>query len=269
MLFQTECRPILCPFGYTMTSSGCQLYIREWNKYGFIVWIELLPEQEGLLISETDFETLTENELKNPKLWINTQGLHMDHLKFVGHVRKNTSSMSKIVMRIGENQTPVKIDKVLQKIESALSKIWLIKLNGYTHRLKARLSRFRFYFESEDYTEIDAVNHRGNYLHINRYIFISKMNFCKQVQLYDGEFVFLRGGLAGIKLNLTGDGSGKTLGNGEFHVRHDENAASPLKICIEDFISYAPSAGFNPVQGRPFLIISSIGIAVIGCYLLQ
>ena len=250
-----------------MTSSDCQLYIREWNKYGYILRIGLLLEQ-GSLIPETDFKTLTEKELKNPKLWINTQGLPVDTFKLFGQVRQNTSGVSKFVVRIGGNQSPVKIDRVLQTIEIALSKIWTMKLNGFTYHLKAKLYRFRSYFESEDYKEIDVGNRKGKHYSHNGYIFISKMNFCKQVQLYNGEFVFLDGRSGGIQLNLTGDGSGKTLGDGEFHERSDETAMSPLKICIEDFICNTQSARFIHIQGSPFTTDSLIGIAVIGWYLL-
>lgn len=218
-----------------MTAQNCQLYIREWNKYGYIMMIELSPEQESLLIPEAEFDTLTENERNNPKLWLNTQGLPMDIFILLGRVPQNESSVSKFTLRIGGNQFPVKMDKVLSKVERALSKIWTMKFNGHIYHLKAEFSKFHSYSEYADYKYMDVADRRGEHLMSGGYIFISKINFCKQVQLYDGEFEFLGTSLNKIQLNLTGDDSGKILGDGEFEERFDETAASTMKICIEDY----------------------------------
>ena len=170
----------------------------------------------------------------------------------------------KVCLRIGGNQAPVKIDKVLSKVERALSKIWTMKLNGYTYHLKAEFSKYHSYMESADYKSIEVAYRRGIHRFGSGYIFISKINFCKQVQLYDGEFVFLNNSLNRIQLNLTGDGSGKILGDGEFEENFHETAASTMKICIEDFMNETQSARFNHLQGRPFTIFSLVIIVVIG-----
>ena len=261
---QAECRPILCPFGFTMTPLDCQLYIREWNKYGYYMMIELSPEQEGLLIPEAEFDTLTENERNNPKLWLNTQGLPMDIFQLFGRVPQNTSSVSKFVLRIGGNQAPVKIDKVLSKVEGALSKLWTMELNGYTYHLKAEFNKFYSDLETTEFKKLGVLYRRGKHMISGGYIFISKLNFCKQLQLHDGEFVFPTKSMTSIQLNLTGDGSGKTLGDSEFEQRFDENSESMMKICIEDFIHETQSARYNHLQGRPLTIVSLVVIVITG-----
>lgn len=237
-----------------MTSLDCQLYIREWNKYGYIIRIELLPEQGDLLIPEAEFDTLTQNERNNPKLWINTQGLPVDTFTLYGQVRHNTSSVSNMVMELGGNQFPLKIDKVLSKVDRALSKLWTMKLNGYTYRFIPKFFRFRGYITIKDYKEIDAGKRRGKHLFNNGYISISKLNFCKQVQLYDDEYISQS--FSTIQLNLTGDGTGKTLGSGEYDMHRR------LQICIEDFVNDTQKARFNLVQGNGLTTVSLVAIGL-------
>ena len=213
--------------------------------------------------------------LSKADTWFKTWGVPLEYLSFFAEPINVTYRVfaRKLIVRIGKMNSPVIIDNVLKSIEKALSHEWELTFHGQAYRFSANIDKFKdFVFDGTHgrYNEVELIEKQTytncpdemnkkiyepigefwlEYKHKLPSIVLTKMNFCEKVHLERSEWVGL---WQEIRLNLTGSGNGKILGDSEYSMYADDQGQATVDICVEDFnpVYYSYTTNNAPTYSR-------------------
>ena len=234
----------------------CKLYATTWYVNGYKVHVEMSPISKELL-PVSAFDYLTTRQQRNFKSWFQSKVLLFDHIELYAEIVKveNITYANKLTAIVGRQEFPINASKTLQAIELALSQRWEIRLNGKRYLYDVKFDNYTYFIfngknrrRSPDFfnkTNFENSRHEtaapirvsslfGREIMFGSAFYITKMFFCKQVELLPDEWIGLW--REEIQLNLTKNEIGKILGNGQFSVFENQAGNKGVRICVEDFI---------------------------------
>ena len=268
IVFQEECRQLICPNGAIRTPGGCKLFAKTLYVPGFEIHVIMTPVSEQS-IPLAEFSELIDSV---PEIddWLDTNGLHINHLIMYAEeetANDNTTFLGVLNMILGSNKYPLNVQQVLKAIEKALSKVWVITLDKTVYTYKVQFDKYETFvqtgsnarkkwFGRSSAPEPEPFMLPKVYtpvLYETKVVgpTINKLYFCEKVKLLEKEW---SGAYDGLWLNVTGSGNGTFLGDGEFVYEKDFFGTNDAKveICADDFLSQfvspkntAHSFGYN------------------------
>ena len=236
---------------------GCIPLSSTRNSLSYFIQLQLTPITDDLPPMEHLYEMFADRKwLSVADTWFKTNGVPLEFFSlFAQPVTINNKVLAKeLIVKIGKLKSPVIIDKVLKRIKSALDQEWEMILYEQAYRFSVNFYKYREFVVDGTYARYDEVewvekqtmtfnpsrNYTykpiGVYLPVHKEILpsviLSKMNFCEQVHLERSEWIGL---WQEIRLNLTGAGNKKVLGDSEYSMYANDQGKATVNICVEDF----------------------------------
>ena len=245
---------MICPIGSMRSNSACKMYTTTWYVNGYKVHVEMSPVSKELL-PVSAFDHLTNRPMRNFNSWFKSKNIRFDLLDMYAEIVEveDIPYTGKLTLIAGIREFPINASKTLKAIELALSKRWEIRLNGKRYFYDVKFDNYTYYvfsgrrrlspgfFNKTDMMNLkqeQAATKRVHFLFyggilLESEFYITKMFFCQQVELLPDEWIGLW--REEIQLNLTKNGIGKILGNGQFSVFENQDRQMGIRICVEDF----------------------------------
>ena len=261
MLFQDECREMLCQNGAIKTPDGCKQFTINWDNARYILSVLLTPLNKWIPLQQ--FANLRGNFNQNYKKTFKSNGIPLDTFKlYINATEKgNVSFVETLHLILGDKHFSGKMKEVLDLIRSAMSKTWNIRLDKL-YVFDAAFGKTLHIYGIEYETYIDnqpnASSKTQQLVYFKEFqrsyksgLYLNKLYFCKQVELLPGEWIKLD--RDEVQLNLT-EGNGKILGDAEYIYTGDD--LERMRICVDDF---------NPVYSDEHVVVSNGNkLAVVG-----
>ena len=267
---------MFCPEGYLRIEGECVPLSSTKNRLTYRIQLEMTPTTDDLLPMSYLHEVFAnKSRLSKADTWFKTRGVPLEYLSFCAEPINVTNRVfaRKLIVRIGKMNSPVIIDNVLKSIERALSHEWELTFHGQAYRFSANIDKFKIFvfdgthgrynevelIEKQTYTYSPDEMNKKIYEPIGMFwlehkhklpsIVLTKMNFCEKVHLERSEWVGL---WQEIRLNLTGSGDGKVLGDSEYSMYADDQGQATVDICVEDFnpVYYSYTSNNAPTYSR-------------------
>ena len=229
------------------------------TRLAYLIQFQMTPTTNKLLPMSYLHEVYAdETRLKKAKTWFKCGGIPLEYMNlFAETINVNNEVFArKLIVRIGKMNSPIIMDTVLKTIKIAISQEWELSFYGQVYRFSVNIDKFKYFvfdgtlgrynevevIEKQTYTySPDAINNKiyepiGVYWLDNKKmqpsVAMTKMNFCEKVHLERSEWVGL---WQEIRLNLTGSGDEKVLGDSEYNMYADDQGRATVDICVEDF----------------------------------
>ena len=240
---------MICPNGHIRTPDGCRLFATTWYKSGFLLHVLLTPSSD-VLLPKAAFDALPEPKKRKFNKWLDVKEIPVNSIKLCAELvsKQNISYMRRLNILLGFQKFPIEAQEILKIVESALAKQWSINIDKETYNYNVALDKYLNFIDDGTKQRRTILHPSGikssvektmrkTYVAVYKNIkmisfYITKMYFCKQVDLFPGEWIV---DFQGLRLNLTGLGDEKFLGDGEFNYRMTQDKQWKIQICVDDF----------------------------------
>ena len=240
---------MLCPNGHIRTPDGCSLFATTWYKSGFLLYVLLTPSSD-VLLPKAAFDALPETKKRKFNKWLDVKEIPVNSIKLCAELvsKQNISYMRRLNILLGFQKFPIEAQEILKIVESALAKQWSINIDKETYNYNVALDKYLNFIDDGTKQRRTILHPSGNKSSVEKTMrktsvavyknikmisfYITKMYFCKQVDLFPGEWIV---DFQGLRLNLTGLGDERFLGDGEFNYRMTQDKEWKIQICVDDF----------------------------------
>ena len=233
----------------------------------------MTPATDDKLPMSYLYELVTnKNDYYHPEVWFNSRGVPLDYFTLYAEPVNdtNTSFVRTLIVSVGKDNHPVKVDKVIKLIEKAIGQLWEITLHRKVYSFSVKIDKFVHFVHDGSLTKHDTVEamENQNYIYetptksiyhriIHQFprppktprLILKKTNFCERVHLIRSEWIGL---FQEIRLNLTVSGNETVLGDSEFNIYLDDHGQAAVDICVEDFnpLYYSVTTDVNGATSR-------------------
>ena len=258
----------MCPDGFVNVARRCQFITTTLLTNNYYIQLQLTPLTDQLL-NLSYIEGLSDDQKRNPKTWLDTNGTQLDLFEVAYKKMKveNETFVKDFVVRVGRATGKLRVDREFKAIRDAISRPWTVRLNGEIFQFSVNFYRYQFYIQWSWNTRYDVEDKvKGVFtLEENKgeepyqtvmsdtpkesSFMFKKTNFCSRVRLARSEWI---SGFQEIRLNISQENldSGNMLGDSVFDIYLDDLGEPTVDICVEDFNQPARSKSKASSQGR-------------------
>ena len=270
MLFQDECREMLCPNGAIKTPEGCQQFTINWDNARYILPVLLTPLNKGIPLQQ--FANLRGKQNQNYKKIFKSNGIPLDTFKlYINATEKgNVSFVETLHLILGDKHVSDKMKEVLDLIRSAFSKTWKIRLDElyvFDATFGKSLHLYGIEYEAYIHNKPNASSKTQQLVYFKEFqrtyksgLNLNKLYFCKQIELLPGAWIKLDRGE--VQLNLT-EGNGTILGDAEYIYTGDN--LERMRICVDDFNPDYNEEHEVVSNGNKLAVVSNSAIQIMLC----
>ena len=203
------------------------------------------------------FEALPNDRKYNVKSWLKSNRFKVDSIEIHAEtvIKQNVTYLGSLNTILGTTMYPLEASKLLKTVKSAMSKSWEIDIGGKKYEYMVQFDKYLTFIQNGQIKRKDIFGRMKTELEENflpniydHYLFdfvkliffyINELYFCEQVDLLPDEWI---ADYQGIRLNLSGTGDGKFLGDAQFNYQLGADGEWKVQICVDEFVAKSGAA---------------------------